>query len=397
MKIPLAGIVVLSFLTASCSSSSDLQIADKESEELRVRKGSLQKSLLLSGTMRYELGVDINSPNGGWRLPIRWIIEEGAIVKKGDKVLEMDTGELVKELDNVDQNVSNAMQALLQAKQDGRINIAEKEHSLRLMQSALSRAEIDANMPEENSPKRQYQEWQRALARSKSDLLGAKKSLVAEKRVTAETIKEKKIAVGKQERARDTLKKKLDTFIMFAPRDGLVVVLEKRGEGRPYQVDDNTWPGQTILKFPDFESAIVEAELSDVDDGQVFKGMAVTCILDAYPNTKIPGHVSEVSPVANPPSNDSLRRIFRVEISIDENHPDKFHSGSSVQILAHGPARDEALLVPRAAINFHADTLSAELADGGNAAIEIGDCSPSQCVLVAGLEEGTRLRKSRTR
>jgi hypothetical protein len=66
----------------------------------------------------------------------------------------------------------------------------------------------------------------------------------------------------------------------------------------------------------------------------------------------------------------------------------------SVRVEVLGPETKDALLVPRAALRFAGGPAAprALLAAGGEAAVRLGPCSASECVVESGLTAGTRLR-----
>jgi hypothetical protein len=64
----------------------------------------------------------------------------------------------------------------------------------------------------------------------------------------------------------------------------------------------------------------------------------------------------------------------------------------SVKVEVLGPETPQALLVPRAALDFSSDPPRALLADGTTIEVRLGPCEATVCVVEEGLAEGTRLR-----
>jgi multidrug efflux pump subunit AcrA (membrane-fusion protein) len=67
--------------------------------------------------------------------------------------------------------------------------------------------------------------------------------------------------------------------------------------------------------------------------------------------------------------------------------------GMSVRVEVMGPEIRNALLVPRAALDFANGGPRAFLAAGGTAPVRLGPCSAEACVVESGPAEGTRLRR----
>jgi multidrug efflux pump subunit AcrA (membrane-fusion protein) len=92
-----------------------------------------------------------------------------------------------------------------------------------------------------------------------------------------------------------------------------------------------------------------------------------------------------------------MLRYFPVRIALDRADPARMRPGMSVRVEVLGPETRDALLVPRAALQLGAgrDRQTAPrvlLAAGGSAAVRLGPCSASECVVESGVTAGTRLR-----
>jgi HlyD family secretion protein len=149
----------------------------------------------------------------------------------------------------------------------------------------------------------------------------------------------------------------------------------------------------TVATLPELASMIVQANLSDVDDGRITPGMAVLCTLDAYPTVTYRGRVVEISPVARESQRSPLLRYFPVRIALEKSDSRLMRPGMSVRVEVLGPETRNVLLVPRAALDFAAGGPRALLAAGGTAPVRLGPCSPAECVVESGVAEGTRLRR----
>jgi hypothetical protein len=153
----------------------------------------------------------------------------------------------------------------------------------------------------------------------------------------------------------------------------------------------------TVATLPETSSMLVDAELSDVDEGRVALGMPSTCVLDAYPEIPYRGRVVKIAGVARESRRTALVRSIAVSVALDPVAPRdaaRLRPGMSVRVeIAGAPAR-EALLVPRAALDL-ADPAApprVRLAGGGVAPVRLGACDIFWCVAVSGVREGQALR-----
>ncbi len=378
-------------LGGACSTSETSSAQAAQSQELVVHRGDFQTSIRLSGVLRAADSASISSPQGAWGVSIRWMADDGAEVKKGDKVLEIDNSAIVSTLDNYKEALLAARNDLLQQRNDSTINIAEKEQALEQADYSLRKAKLDASVPKDAYPRRVYEDMQLALDRATREHTAADKALQTEKRIAALALEQKELALGKAERNIEGELAKLDDYVLEAPRDGILVAAENWQEGRSFRVGDKSWPGQVILEIPNLAVMNVEAELSDVDDGRVHIDMPAQCVLDAYPDLSFPAKIRSISPVAQSPAQDSLRRAFEVVLELESTDQERMRPGMSVQVEVVDPVEPGVLLVPRAALRFDSKEIFAELEDGREQAISIGRCSAQECLLLDGLTEGTRL------
>jgi multidrug efflux pump subunit AcrA (membrane-fusion protein) len=260
--------------------------------------------------------------------------------------------------------------------------------------SAQEQAKILAEVPKDILPLREYQERQLALKRAETDLAKAEEALATQEKVSAADVQVQKISLEKSQRNIRNAEEAIDALTLKAPRAGMVLVGQHPFEGRKFQIGDSVWTGMPVASLPELSSMVVEASLSDVDDGRIAAGSEVLCTLDAYPSTTYRGRVVGISPVARESQRSPLLRYFPVRIALAAADPRRMRPGMSVRVEVLGPETRGALLVPRAALDFadRAGSPRALLASGGSAAVKLGACSASECVVESGLAEGTRLR-----
>ncbi len=363
----------------------------RDSESLMAESRTFQSRLTLSGGLVAKDSTSVNAPNDGYGLVIRWMAEDGSLVKKGDKVIEMETGAVASQVESLESAVIAANNAVLQQRNQNAINRATKAHALRQAEFDLEKAQADADVPEDAYPKRVYEDMQLALGRSKAAHVNAKEALAVELKVAKSSLAQKRIAFERAKRELKEAYEKLEGYVLTAPRDGLLVPSMSWRDGRPLRAGDKTWPGQPIVEIPNLAVMDIKAELSDVDDGQVHVGMRASCVLDAYPDTVYEGHVVSVSPVARKASRDSLRRVFDVVVELAETDTERMRPGMSARVEVMGAPKEGAIVVPRAAIVVRDTSAVALLANGSQSDVVLGPCNAQECVIESGLTAGTRL------
>jgi multidrug resistance efflux pump len=382
-------------MLAGCSGPGARAESGRDGEAgLTVHRGSFRQRQILSGELAAERGENLVVPRtNSFQLTVRWMAEDGTLVKAGDPVISFDNSQFASDLEEKRLSASQAGSDLATAEAQRKTSQSERQFNVAKARSELEKAKLAAAVPKDLLPLREYQERQLALKRAESELAKAEEVLATEAKVSSTGVQIQKITLDKSRREIHTAEEAIDALDLKAPRDGMVLVGTHPFEGRKIQVGDSVWAGMTVATLPELASMIVQANLSDVDDGRITPGMAVLCTLDAYPTTTYRGRVLEISPVARESQRSPLLRYFPVRIALEKSDSRRMRPGMSVRVEVLGAETRNVLLVPRAALDFAAGGPRALLASGGTAPVRLGPCSAAACVVESGVAEGTRLRR----
>src|SRR2546430_2355435 len=253
-------------LAAGCFSGYE---TPAQSPDLRVRRGAFHGDVILTGELRAGRGDDLVVPRlPQWQTSIKWLITDGAEVKQGERVVELD------------------------------------------------KAKLEAAMPKEVVSARDFQDRQIKFQRAEVELAKANDVLRAQQISVASDRDNLLIKLHTAERELRTAVDALDQLVLRAPRAGIAVVRDHPWEGRKLQEGDGVWVGFPLAQIPEASSLRVEADLADVDDGKIGAGMPATVVLDAYPGLTFPARIGSVAAVAQESSRQSLRRAFAVIVSL---------------------------------------------------------------------------------
>lgn len=394
-RIPVVLALLASWrLTSACGTQgpSPAQRGGPPTREVAVERGALRERILLTGKLEAERSANLTVPMTRlWQLSVRWLAEDGAEVKKGDKVVEFDNSQFVSE---VDQKELGLLQAEIDYSSQRAIaarSVSDKEHAVARQTLVVERARLQAGVARDLMTERDWQERQLELERQNVALATAQRELAAEKKATALDLEVKRIAMDKIRRDLETTQEGIQRLTLTAPKDGILLIGEHPWEeNRKLQVGDVMQPGWTAAELPELGAIVVDARLSDVDDGRLAAGARARCTLDAYPDTVWEGTVQEVAPVAQE-MGEGLRRAFRVKVALDRTDPERMRPGMSVRVEVLGPEVKDALLVPRAALALGGEKPAARLASGTLQPVTLGACDAHRCAVTEGLSEGQKL------
>ena len=364
---------------------------DAPESQLRVRRGAFVHDVVLSGELEAARGELLAVPPlPSWQTAIKWIAEDGAAVKANDPVVELDNTALTSDLDTKRQAAMQAGQELQQKESEWKADLEKKELEVDQKKSELDKALLEAKLPKELLSGRAFEEKQTALRRSTTEHEKAVDTLRARRTAVASERENLLLNIEKTQREIAIAERAIDALVLRAPRDGIVVIKDHQWEGRKLQSGDQVWVGFPIALLPDLDTIRVNAALPDVDDGKIAPGMPVSVTLDGYPDKQFTGRIATISAVAQESRRASLRRHFEVLVALDRLDPSRMRPGLSARVVVRRETRPAALLAPRAALDFSGKSPRARVGDDWKD-VKLGPCNAQDCVVVSGLEEGTRL------
>jgi HlyD family secretion protein len=363
-----------------------------------VRRADVEDVFLLSGELEAVHSTSIQTPRSDSELQIRWMAEDGASVKEGDKVVEFDASRLIQGLEERRLKVRQAEIDL-----EGKERTAEAEAERKRVaveKAAIERdkARIDANVPRELQPAVDWQKKQNSLHELEAAFEKARLDEEAYRVAGPADVAVARVAVEKARRELDSSERLLAAMTTVAPKSGVFLVgnfWQWGPEGpRKLQPGDTVWPGYPVATIPDPSEMQVAATLTEVDHGRVAPGMAARCILDTYPDRIFEGRVEDVGAVAaeasagfRPPG---ARAGFSVRVSLA--HADAvMRPGLSVRVEVVRKRWSHALVVPRRSARYEGRRLVVERSSGSSRTVPVEACTPLDCVVASGLEEGDRV------
>jgi HlyD family secretion protein len=367
--------------------------------QLVARRGTFERRLILTGEIDAVSAAELKVPRiAAGRVVIRWLINDGDAVKAGDKLVELDNANFVAQVKERTLTVAQAEGELKRQEWQNQLDQADRVLEVKRKEAAVERARIDADVPVDILPKRDYLEKQLVFKRAVADLDRARDTLTSQRRTAELDLSLKRIALDKVKRELATAEEMIAALTLRAPVAGTAIVGD-HWEGRKLQVTDEVPVGHTLVRLPDLRQIRVKAWLSDVDDGRIGADMPAEIVVDAYPDRVLRGKVLEIAPMAREASERSLRRVFQVNVGIEARSDEDrdLRPGLSARVEVIADHRANAVLVPRAALDLAGPSPQLKLASGARAAITLGPCQAESCVALSGVEPGTRLGRGGAR
>jgi len=389
---------LLASVLAACGGGRAATGAQAGRGEPRVARKPVEDVFLLSGELRAVRSVSLTTPRSeGGRQQVRWLAEDGAEVKQGDRVAELDPTNLIQRLE---ERRLRLREAELTRESLERSSAAEADRRRAAVEKAEvedEKSKLEASVPLEYRDPRdrlalqaKWQQTRAALEKVRLDQEAYAISSQAD--VTAA-----RAAEEKARRELDTTERGLSSMSILAPRDGIFLVgmnFNQWGPDGPrkLQPGDNVWPGFPLGTIPDPTDMEVQAALAESDHGRIAAGMPARCILDTYPDRVFDGRVREVGSVAAEAFQNggfSSRAGFPVRVALARTDR-LMRPGLSVRIEVVRGSWTKALSVPRGAVRFERD--GPVVRKGGELVrVRLRTCTPTECVVESGLSESDRV------
>ncbi len=340
---------------AGSASSPDALAANVKA--VAVQRGEVSKLLRLDGELRAVRSRTIfaDMPD---EAKITWMPDEGTLVKAGDRLAELDSTAVLAKIKDAEEKLIAAENEILRltAQQEGQLRDFQVELSRHWL--AFEKAKVEARLPADVVPRREYQEKQFTLDKARTEYETQQAKIEQKKREFTAELQVKTIEKQKTEGQLAQAKVGLNRMQIKAPTEGMVLYTEHWNERRKLQIGDVIWGGLPIVTLPDLTEMEVVAQVNEVDGPKISVGNKARIALDSYPQQTINGTVTDISQTAAKASWQAKAKVFTVVISLDQTLTEIMKPGMSSQVSIIVGNSGAQLLVPRSAIKFNREGTS---------------------------------------
>lgn len=382
-------------LAAACGGSGKKETltGTAQTSQLRSRKGVFEQRVLLTGEIDAIAAAELKVPQvDRGRAPLRWLAANGAMVKKGDLVAELDNSAFANELQQKTIAVSQAETEMQRQLSQAALLVSDKSLDLERKRILVEKAKLNADLPVGLFSKRDVLEARLALTKAEAEMQRAQSALANQQRTAA---LDQQIQIAAHEKARQELtvvEEGIRRLQLRAPIDGMALVGDHQ-EGRPLQVGDEVFMGMTLVRMPDLNQIRIKAYLADVDDRRVLPGMPAEVVVDTFPHKTFKARVDSVSTVAREPMEKSLRRVFEVGLVLEGQVDKQLRPGFSARVEVITLQTKDAIVVPRTTVQMKDGRTVVLTADGQTHEVSIARCNASECAIENGLPADVTLQR----
>jgi len=294
------------------------------SETIRVgvQLGDFRISVYTSGELEAKNSENIQGPSGlrtvgVWNVQIAELIPEGTVVNAGDWVATLDRTEISNRLKDVETELEKLQTLHTQTMLDTTMELRNARNELINLQFNYEEAQITLEQSRYEPPAaiRQAEinmdKAQRAYEQAKTNYeLRLQQSRAKMQEVTA--------TLNQIKRRHENLVAVIDEFVISAPQAGMVIY-RRNWDGTKVTVGSqiSTWDN-VVATLPDFSVMMSRTYVNEVDISKVRVNQKAEVVVDAFPDKRFTGFVTEVANIGEQRPNQDAR-VFEVRIQINES------------------------------------------------------------------------------
>lgn len=332
------------------------QTTTNEIPVVSVKQGEFIIDTKVSGEIQAVNSENIRVPRHlHFNLRIVNLVSDGAIVKKGDFLVQFDPNDVLQTVAQKEQELENARAELEVLKANIATEFASLETSLKTQQYSFEQAKLRHQLMKFEAKAKQ-REQEINFKKEELALEQASQKIETQKIINQSKIKKAELKIEQAEMQLERQKQNSADLTITSPGDGLVVLKETYGQNGPakIKIGDTPWPGMDILEIPDLSQMKVMAQLNEMNISRVSVGQKVLIEIDALPGKKFYGMVSYVAALAKRKRGSNIK-VFDIEILIDKSG-EQLRPGMTAQCRIITEQIKDKMYIPLESVFFKNDT-----------------------------------------
>lgn len=362
----------------------------KSSETLKtkVKWGEFKIAVTTSGELEAKSSENILGPEklGNvriWEVKIEDMVADGTVVDSGDYVASLDRTELTNKLKDQELELEQIETQYTKTRLDTTLEMRSLRDELINLNYFLEEKKIQLEQSAYEPPAtiRQVEIELEKAGRSYDQAL-KNYSLKLEK--AEANMQDVSAQLAKAQRKYDEMADLLQKFTVYAPKAGMVIYKRgwdgnKQGPGDSY----NTWEN-IVATLPNLTKMISKTYVNEIDISKVKTGQIVEMGIDAFPDKKFTGMVTEVANIGEQMKS-SNAKVFEVRIEVNEFDSVMRPAMTTKNVIITNVI-DSVLYVPLESV-FKADSISYVVSGNSRKQVIVGKSNDNEIIVLAGLDK----------
>lgn len=356
----------------------------------KVNSGEFMISVTTTGELDAKNSTEINGPRNLQSVEI-WgeikidnIVEEGTIVDSGDYIASLDKTVVLNKLKDVDANLDKLNSQITTLKLDSALTLRAARDNMVNLKYATEEAKLEVDNSKFEPPATQRKaEISHEKSLRSLEQAGENYNLKMNKEVTS--IEEVMIDYKKDMNKKNSILEILTQFDIKAPQAGMVIY-EKTWRGDKIKTGSMISPWRPIVaKLPDLTKMLIKTYVNEIDISKVQVGQEVEIGVDAFPEKRIKGVITQVANIGEEMKNSSAH-VFEVTIDV-EGQDEDLRPAMTTKNKIITEILPDVLSVPLECLNTE-DSIQFVYSNGRKQQVETAQSNEESIIVINGLEAG---------
>ncbi|MFH1119004.1 MAG: efflux RND transporter periplasmic adaptor subunit [Bacteroidota bacterium] len=251
-----------------------------------------------------------------WQVQISDIIPEGTIVDSGQYVATLDRTEITNRMKDLESELEKLESQYIKTRLDTSMDLRAAREELINMKYALEEKQIIVDQSIYEPPATQRQA-KIDLEKAQRAFQQAQKNYKLRLDKASANMQEVSASFTQAQRRLEQIRDVLQGFTVIAPKAGMVIY-KRNWDGSKMGIGAtmSTWEN-IVATLPNLTSMISKTYVNEIDISKLKTGQKAEISVDAFPERKYTGEVTEVANIGEQMRN-SNAKVFEVKIKVNE-------------------------------------------------------------------------------
>lgn len=287
----------------------------------KVAFGDFNIDVTTSGELEAKNSENITGPPNLrevriWQVQISDIVPEGTLVDSGQYVATLDRSEITNRMKDLESELEKLESQYIKTKLDTSMDLRAAREELINLKYALEERNITVEQSIYEPPATQRQA-KIDLEKSQRAFEQAQKNYNLRLDKANANMQEVSASYTQSQRRLEQIREVLAGFTVTAPKAGMVIY-KRNWDGSKMGVGSTMGSWENVVAtLPNLKEMISKTYVNEIDISKVKTGQKVQISVDAFPERKYSGTVTEVANIGEQMRN-SNAKVFEVKIKVHE-------------------------------------------------------------------------------
>lgn len=361
-----------------------------------VKRADFSAVVVSSGELIAKNSENIDGPEGLrqvgiWQVKIQDLIAEGTVVEEGEYVAALDQTEISGKIKDTGAELEKAESQFLQAKLDTTLTLRAARDEIVNLQFSLKQKQLTLEQSRFEPPAI-IRQAELDLEKTQRDMVQIRENYIVKKQQAEAKMAEAGATLQQIRNKMDNLQRVFGEFTIKAPKAGMVIYMREWG-GQKKKVGSTISPWDpAVATLPDLRYMLSKTYVNEVDIRKLATNQLVNIGLDAFPDLKLRGKVTQVANVGEQKGNTDSK-VFEVVIEVLQSDTN-VRPGMTTSNRIYTNTIKDTLVMPLEAV-FNQDSITFVYRKSGlsieKVQVTLGDANENEVVVTAGLTEGDKI------